>query len=163
MQGNHIIKMLEERAASAFSRDDLIIIEAHTAACSDCLRAYEAARVSEDLIRARAAETTIPSPFFKTRVMAAIKERRLSPELPAIVRMWRAASALVSTLAILVAVLVGVTFYSYSPNPRPDLISSESIYSLESVEFEQADIADNGIAYDQVIGTIYDSEDADGQ
>jgi len=163
MQGNHIVKRLEHRAVSAFSKDEITVIEAHVADCSDCLQAYEAARVSEDLIRARAAETITPSPFFKTRIMAAIKERQLSPELPAIVRMWRAAGALVSMLTIFVAILVGISFYGYSPDPRPEPASSESMYSLEYVEFEQADIADNGVAYDQVLGTIYDSEDADGQ
>ncbi len=163
MLDSHIVRMLGERTASAFSEEEITVIEAHVADCPDCLRAYEAARISETLIRARAAQTIAPSPFFKTRVMAAIRERQLSPELPAIVRMWKAASALVSMLAIFVAVLIGVTFYSNSSDTQPESIVSESIYSLEYVEFEQAETGDDGVAYDQVLGTIYGSEDVDGQ
>src|SRR5215213_6077749 len=102
MRDNHLIKMLEERAIDSLSEGEVLAIEAHTLDCSACLRAYEAARISADLLRARASETVEPSPFFKTRVMAAIKENRLSPELPALLRMWRAAGALVSMMAVLV-------------------------------------------------------------
>lgn len=166
MQDSHIVKMLEAKTVSSFSADEIKLIETHTADCAACSQAYKAARVSESLIRARAAETIAPSPFFKTRVMAAIRERQLSPELPAIVRMWRAAGALVSAMAMVVAVLIGMTFYNSAPDSQlqsPELLASQSMYSLEYMEFEQTDLAEDGVAYDQVIGTIYDSEDGDGQ
>ena len=163
MQDNHIVKMLEKKPFSALSQDEFVVIKAHIAECPGCLHTYESAKVTEILIRARTAELATPSPFFKTRVMAAIRERQLSPELPAIVRMWRAAGALVSTLAMLVAILIGVTFYNHGPDQQPEINVSENIYSLEYVEFGQPDFADYGVAYDQVLGTIYDSEDADGQ
>jgi hypothetical protein len=114
----------------------------------------------------RAAETVAASDFFKTRVMAAIKERQLSPELPALIKMWRAAGSLVSAMAMLVAILAGVTFYNQGADfqsQQAELVASQNIYSLDYVEFEQADLADDVASYDQVLGTIYESEDADGQ
>jgi predicted anti-sigma-YlaC factor YlaD len=166
MQGNHILKMLEEKSANSLSEGELAIIEAHVIACSTCLQAYEAAQISDALIRARAAETATPSDFFKTRVMASIKDRHLSPELPALIRMWRAAGSLVSAMAMLVAILIGVTFYNPGADPqalRSELVANQNIYSLDYVEFEQADLVDDVAPYDQVLGTIYGSEDADGQ
>jgi anti-sigma factor RsiW len=157
--------MLEERAFDSLSEGELLAIEAHTLDCSACLRAYEAARISADLLRARASETVEPSPFFKTRVMAAIKEKRLSPELPALLRMWRAAGALVSMMAVLLVVLVGLTVFSNSSGTSADeLIAGANIYSPEYVVFEPGSGADESLADDQVLSTVYyDVGDFDGQ
>lgn len=165
MRDDHIIRMLEEKPVGRLSDDEVAFIESHAARCSECLRAYQAARVSGDLIRARVSETIEASPFFKTRVMAAIRERQLSPELPAIVRMWKAAGALVSTMAALVVILVGLTVFSYNPDSQaePVEIISQSIYSPEYVLFEQDEGEEEGFQYDQVLATFYESGDGDGQ
>ena len=155
--------MIEEKPPRALGKDEVLIIESHIADCSNCRHAYEAAQVSEALIRARADETIAPSPFFKTRVMSAIRQNQLSPEPPAILKMWRAAGALVSALTALVAILIGVTFYVSSNNTPSQLdgpVASGNLYSVEYLEFERAD---DGATNDQVLGTIYDSEGGDGQ
>lgn len=165
MPDNHIITMLEEKPAGRLSEAEIVAIETHAAGCPGCMLAYKAARASDSLIRARAAETIDVSPFFKTRVMASIKERQLSPELPALLRMWRAAGSLVSMMAALVVILIGLTIFSYSPDSQTqsrEIASSQSIYSPEYVVLEGGDIAGDAMPYDQVIGTIYDSEDEDG-
>jgi anti-sigma factor RsiW len=165
MRDNHIIAKLEEIPISRLSETEMAVIEAHIADCAGCLRAYEAARASDALIRARAAETTEVSPFFKTRVMAAIRERQLSPELPALARMWKEARALVSMMAGLVVVLIGLTLFSYTPDPQPqwpEVVASSNIFSPEYVVLEGGDLDGDPLPYDQVLGTIYDSEDEDG-
>jgi predicted anti-sigma-YlaC factor YlaD len=164
MRDNHIIKMLEERAIDSLSEGEMVVIEAHAAGCSACLRAYEAARISADLLRARASERVEPSPFFKTRVMAAIRERHLSPEAPALLRMWRAAGALVSMMAVLVVVLIGLTVFSNSAGTHADeLMAGNSLYSPEYVVLEPGSAGDDSLAYDQVLSTVYDLGDFDGQ
>lgn len=156
--------MLEERALDSLSEGELVVIETHTVDCPACLRAYEAARISADLLRARASEVVEPSPFFKTRVMAAIRERHLSPEAPALLKMWRAAGALVSMMAVLVVVLIGLTVFSNNSSTQADdLTAGNSLYSPEYVVLEPGYAGDDGLAYDQVLSTVYGLGDFDGQ
>jgi uncharacterized protein (UPF0212 family) len=165
MRDDHIIPMLEEKAVTSLSEDEMAEVEAHTARCPGCGLAYEAARASCSLIRARAAETVDVSPFFRSKVMASIKERRLSPEAPALERMWRAAGALVATMAALVGVLIGLTVFSYSgdsPRRTTETAPSQNIYSPEYVVIGGGDVAGDYMPYDQVLGMIYGSEDEDG-
>ena len=165
MRDNHIVTMLDAKPVGQLTEDELSVIKAHAALCPACLRAFEAARASDSLIRARAGQVIDVSPFFKTRVMAAIRERELQPELPALARMWKAAGALVSMMAALVVVLVGLTIFSYSPDLQmqgTEIATSQNIYSPEYVVLERGDLEDDPIAYDQVLGTIYDAEDEDG-
>jgi anti-sigma factor RsiW len=164
----HITRLLEEKALADLNEHERGAIAAHVETCAACLRAYGAARASSVLIKARAAETVEPSAFFKTRVMAALKERHLSPEPAPLVRMWRAAGALVSAMAALVVILIGLSIFTYAPatNALPEMSASQSgygIYSPESVVFERDDLADDQAAYDLVLGTMYESEYADGK
>ena len=165
MPDNHIIRTLEEKPFSSLSGDDIASVESHIAICKECKSAYEAARVAARLIQARTAETVDVGPFFKTRVMAAIRERRLSGEEAPLVRMWRAAGALVSGIAVLLAILVGMTIFSKSPDSPIELTmaASQNLYSPEYVVLERSDSDDDELANDQVVSTIYDLEDGDGQ
>lgn len=164
MRDGHIIRMLEERPVSRLSDDELLAIKAHAAECRDCLQAYRAAQVSQSLIKARASEAVDPSPFFKTRVMAAIREKHLSPELPAVVKWWRAARAMVSVMFATVAVLVGLTVFDLGaeePAQPAELAASQNLYSAEFAILDDGG-SDDDLIYDQVLGTVYDLEDGDG-
>src|SRR5690349_7009856 len=108
----HIIKLLEEKSFSSLSPADIALAESHVAGCGECRTAYSAARISGVLIEARTSEVVEVGPFFKTRVVAEIRARRLSAEEPAFVRMWRAASALVSTIGVLLVILTGLAIFS---------------------------------------------------
>jgi hypothetical protein len=162
MRDNHIIQMLEENPFGSLSQQEKDTIKSHIALCFECRQAHDAARISFELIKERAAETVEVSPFFKTRVMAALRERHLQPEPAALVRMWRAAGALVAAMAAMVVILVGLTVFTYSPDSQPEL-TSQNIYSAEYVVFEPDDAADDGLAYDQVLSTMYDAGDSDEQ
>jgi anti-sigma-K factor RskA len=162
MRETHIIRMLEEKPISSLSEGEMANAESHIAQCSECKRAYDAARVSSALILARASVATEVGPFFKTRVMAALRERHLSPEVPALVRMWRAAGTLASTMAALLVILVALTVFD-SRMQSPAVALSQNIYSPEYVVFEQGDLDDDDLAYDEVVATMYELEDADGQ
>lgn len=162
MRDTHIISVLEEKAFDSLSDDDLAKAERHIAVCNECKSAFDAARIASRLIQVRAAETVEVAPFFKTRVMAAVRERRLSPEEPALVRMWRAAGALVSTMAVLLVILTGLTIFSGSPDSQMEP-ASQNLYSPEYVVFVRGDVGDDELANDEVVSTIYDLEDGDEQ
>ena len=162
MRDQHIITLLGEKPASQLSAGERAAIESHAAACGECSRAYRAAQVSATLIAARAAERHAATPFFKTRVMAAIRDRRLTPEPAAWLRIWRAAGAMVLAMTTLVVILIGLTVFNYPlyAPAMPEAVASQSFDSPDALVFDQDDAADE--TYDQVLGTIYDSEDGDG-
>ena len=166
MAETHIIKLLEEKPFSSLSPADISRAESHIAGCGECKSAYGAAGIAALLIKARASEVVEVGPFFKTRVMAAIRERRLSAEEPGLVRMWRAASALVSSMGILLVILTGFTIFNQvrdSQVPTAPVAAAQNIYSPEYVVFDGGDLGEDELANDQVIGTIYDLEDSDEQ
>ncbi|HJQ22911.1 MAG TPA: hypothetical protein VKA60_03270 [Blastocatellia bacterium] len=163
MRDEHIIKLLAEKPASRWRDDEREAIEAHAAACADCRRAQHAARLAESLIAARAAERHDVSPFFKTRVMAAIKERHLSPEMSAWLRLWRAAGALLLMMTTVMMILIGLTVFKYPPltTPSPQAFASLNSDSLDDV-LGLEDAGDEASGYDQVLGTMYGAEGGDG-
>ena len=162
MPDTHIVKTLEERPFDSLSDDEIARAESHIAICVECKSAYDAARIAASLIQARAAETVDVGPFFKTRVMAAIREGRLSPEEAPLVRMWRAAGAMVSTMAVLLVMLAGMTIFNESTDSQSGSLS-QNLYSAEYVVLERGDLDGDELANDQVVSTIYDLEDGDGQ
>jgi predicted anti-sigma-YlaC factor YlaD len=165
MQDTHIIKLLEEKPLTSLNDSEIANAETHVAQCPECKRAYDAACISAALIVARASETTAVQPFFNSRVMAALRERHLSPEEPALIRMWRAAGALASTMVALLVILVAVTIFSPGADPQlqsTTIAISQNIYSPEHVVLEPAD-PDDDLTYDEVTATMYELEDADGQ
>lgn len=161
MRDHHIIKLIEEQPLDHLSESEFISIDQHIAECLECKQSYEAARVSTLLIKERVAQTVDPSPFFKTRVMAAIRENRLSAEPAAIVRMWRAAGAMVSAMVMLVVVLAGLSYFSDYDQPS-QVATNLNLYSAESLVLEEDDLYDESLAYDLVLANVYDAEDADG-
>ena len=165
MPDTHIVELLEEKPFQSLSGDEMIGVESHIAYCEECRRAYNAARIAASLIQARASEVVEVPPFFKTRVMAALRETRTAADEPALIRIWRAAGAMVSAMAVLMMVLVALTIFTRSPEAPASktlAFASQSLYSPEYVVFESGD-ANDEVGNDQMIETIYDPEDGDGQ
>ncbi|HWS54985.1 MAG TPA: hypothetical protein VN228_12690, partial [Pyrinomonadaceae bacterium] len=112
------------------------------------------------LLRERPASTVEPSPFFQTRVLAALRERRAEEETPALSRLWRAAGALVSSMAAAVALLA--VFTVAAPNfglaDEGEVVTTASdFYSTEAL-FVPAETADAEVDYDQVFQAVYAPE-----
>jgi hypothetical protein len=105
MRDDHIITLLENTPLAGVSENDLTAIRAHAESCADCLQAFQAAQVSRLLLKERAAVELEPSPFFHTRVLAALRERQTVNDSWAFARMWRAAGALASSMVATVATL----------------------------------------------------------
>ena len=158
MREQHIKAILEGAPLASLSEAELETVREHAARCADCGRAFRAARVAAELLRARAAEEFEPSPFFQTRVLAALRARRAEEEAPALRRLWRAAGALAASMAATVALLAGLTFLA----PGPGVVTDDAAVAATSEPYS-AEAALLGVAsaeemdYEQVLSALYAS------
>jgi hypothetical protein len=163
MKEQHIISIIEGAPLGSLSEGELESVRTHAARCPECRRAFEAARVSSELLRARAAETFEPSPFFQTRVMAALRARRAEEEVPVLSRLWRAAGALASSMAATVALLAGLTFIAPGagiwPAADEEVAAASEPSSAAEAVLLGADDAE--LDYEQVFSAVYTSGESD--
>jgi hypothetical protein len=162
MRDEHIIGIIENAPLSALSESELAHVRAHAGRCAECLRAFEAARVSTLLLRERAAETVEPTPFFQTRVLAALRERQAAGEVSAFRRLWNATGALVSSMAATVAALAVLTLFapdSPTATVTPEMASAYNSYTAEEVLFDQGEAPADQMSYGQVLSTLYESDE----
>jgi len=161
MKDEHIISMLESRSFAALDESNLAQIRTHTVVCESCRKAFEATEFSSLLLKARANETFEPSPFFQTRVLAALRERQAENQTWAWSRLWRTAGGLASSMVATVATLAILTFFvpgsqtaeSQSPAPFANAYSAEAVVLSENAAPEDQ-LSDN-----DVLATLYDADD----
>ena len=156
MKDRHITEILDRAPIATLSESELNEIRAHALECMSCRDAFEAARLSAVVIKSRAETTIEPSPFFQTRVMAALREQQAVESVPAMLRLWRSTKALVSTMAVTTAALAVVSFIQPSQT-TPVVDQTASAYSAYSVIMDQN--ADDQMSYEQVLSTIYEDDD----
>ena len=156
MNNKHITEILDNASIAMLSETDLNEIRVHALECMSCRDAFEAARLSAVVIKSRAEATIEPSPFFQTRVMAALREQQTAESVPAMLRLWRSAKALVSTMAVTTAALAVVSFMQPS-STTPVTEQPASVYSAYSVIMDQG--VEDQMSYEQVLSTIYEDED----
>ena len=160
MKDEHIIARLDEAPLDKFDERALAAMQAHADTCARCGRALEAARVSTLMLKSRAAETFEPSPFFQTRVLAALRERQAAGEAWSLARLWRSAGVLFSTMAATVAALAALTFVVPQPATQSSQVAAAGrAYSAEDVILGQSNQADEQMSYGQVMNTLYASDD----
>ena len=157
MRDEHIKKLLDEAPLASLGAAELAAVRAHTDSCAECRRAFEAARASSLMLKARAAESFEPSPFFQTRVLAALRERRAAEEGWTLARLWKTAGLLVSSMAATVAALAVFTFVAPEQAPAQE-IAAGGTYSAETLIFDEG-ADDEQMTYEQVLSSLYESED----
>ncbi|MGH9936579.1 MAG: hypothetical protein ACREAM_10060, partial [Blastocatellia bacterium] len=98
-------------------------------------------------------------------VLAAIRERgrerNPAPEMFGLRKMWQAARILVTSMAVVVAMLTALTFLTDREQPQPsqsDLASGSGADSAEWVIFESNNPANDDLTYSQVLTNLYDQE-----
>jgi len=157
MKDKHIIEVLDNASIATLSESELSEVQAHARDCVSCRRAYEAAQLSSLVLRSRAEVTIEPSPFFQTRIMAALREQNAVESVPAMLRLWKSARALVSSMAVTTAALAALSFLS--PAPVTNVVDqTASVYSAESVILGQNN--DDQMSYEQVLNAIYGEDEA---
>ncbi|MBV9926242.1 MAG: hypothetical protein JOZ96_14575 [Acidobacteria bacterium] len=157
MRDEHIKKLLEEAPLSSLGKAELAAVRAHAEVCEDCRRAVAAAQLSSLMLKTRAAETFEPSPFFQTRVLAALRERRAAEEGWTLARLWKSAGLLVSSLAATTVALAVFTFVAPSDETNAQQLASSNAYTAESVILD--DGGEEQMTYDQVLTSLYGAED----
>jgi hypothetical protein len=155
MKDKHIIEILDNASIARLSEIELNEVQLHARDCGACRDAYEAARISELVIKSRAQVMIEPSPFFQTRVLAALREQQAVESVPAMVRLWNSARALVASMAVTTAALAVLSFVLPAPAVAGD-DQTVSAYSAESVILGQGS---DELSYEQVLSTIYAEED----
>ena len=155
MDDKHITEILDKASIAMLAESDLNEIRVHVLACMSCRDAFEAARLSAVVLTSRAQATIEPSPFFQTRVMAALREQQAVESVPAMLRLWRSAKALVSIMAVTTATLAVVSFMQ--PAETTPVAETASAYSEYSVIMDRD--ADEQMSYEQVLSTIYEDDD----
>ena len=164
MKENHIINLLEERALGSLTASELEIVKAHCSGCSNCQRAYEAAQASLLLLQERASAVVEPSPFFETKVMAAIREQNLVSKRLEFWKMWQVARPFVASMGALIVMLLALAFFTDSSQlqTEPSNLALLNDGSPEWVVVDR-DEADDEVTSSQALTIIYDSElDAGG-
>jgi anti-sigma-K factor RskA len=156
MRDEHIKKLLDEAPLSSLGRAELAAVRAHAEVCEDCRRAVAAAQLSSLMLKTRARESFEPSPFFQTRVLAALRERRAAEEGWTLARLWKSAGLLVSSMAATVAALAVFTFVAPSDEANAQDVASANAYTAESVILDEGD---DQMTYDQVLTSLYGAED----
>jgi anti-sigma-K factor RskA len=156
MRDEHIKKMLDEAPLASLGASELAAVRAHAEACADCRRAFDAAQAASLMMKARASESFEPSPFFQTRVLAALRERRAAEEGWTLARLWKSAGLLVSSMAATVAALAVFTFVAPEQTPAQE-VAGVGAYSAETVIFD--DDAGDEMTYEQVLSSLYGSDE----
>ena len=156
LNARHITEILDRASIAMLSESELNEIRVHALECMSCRDAFEAARLSAVVIKSRVEATIEPSPFFQTRVMAALREQQAVESVPAMLRLWRSAKGLVSTMAVTTAALAVISFMQPSQT-TPVADQTASAYSAYSVIMGQD--ADDQMSYEQVLSTIYEDDD----
>jgi hypothetical protein len=151
MKDKHITEVLDSTALAALSTSELDEIRAHARDCEPCSNAFAAAQLSALVMKERAQAVIEPSPFFQTRVMAAIREQQAAESVPAIRRLWTSARGLVSSMALTTAALAALSFMVAAPATVPSEQTAAAL-SAESVILGQD--ADE-LTYEQVMNAIY--------
>lgn len=163
MNNQHITEIFAERSLNDLSAAERLTIEDHIAGCASCARAYRAAGIAENLLQARAQTGVEPPPFFKTRVMATIRQRQSQSFSPA--TLWQTARAMLASLAVIVALLVAVNLYVggfTATSEFTETTASNNIYSADWVLLENGD-ATAGLTDSEVLTTLYESTGDYGQ
>jgi len=160
MKDKHIIDVLEKAPLSTLSEQDRAAIASHASECAECRRAVDAAYVASSLLHEHAAQTTTPPPFFETRVLAMFRERQTTNDLWAFGRIWRAAGALVSSMAATVALLAVLSFGlpSDARITSSNVVSTANSYSAEDMMLTGTDQSDEQVSDSQVFTTLYENE-----
>ena len=160
MRDEHIKRLLDEAPLASLGKAELAAVRAHAETCEECRRAFEAARLSSLMLKERAAEAFEPSPFFQTRVLAALRERRAAEEERwTLARLWKSAGLLVSSMAATTAALAVFTFVA----PSETAVAQEATgtYTAESVIFGEG--AEEQMTYEQVLTSLYGAEDEEAR
>ncbi|HEV7395392.1 MAG TPA: hypothetical protein VGN86_02680 [Pyrinomonadaceae bacterium] len=158
MKSEHIIELIESEPLGKIPVGDLAKVRAHITDCVTCARAFEAIQISSVLLKERAVAGVEPSPFFQTRVLAALRERQAANEW-SWARMWRSAGVLASSMLASVVAIAVLTFAMPGIQNDSEVSLAGNNYSAEEVILNQNDMPEDQASDAQVLNTLYDADE----
>src|SRR5215467_9932704 len=132
MRCRQVRNAIDERLPDAADGDQRLAILAHCQVCAECRVVLEAAEMTRRLIQARSFQQIEPSPFFRTRVLAAIRERGAVVVRRQTERMWTSARVIVASMFVVVVVLLALNLFA--PKPVQQIAGGEPVRRSDSVE-----------------------------
>lgn len=133
MNDKHITYILDELSPEGLSEIQNAEVQAHVTHCESCLRSFEAWRVSSVLLKARVAETFEPSPFFQTKMMAALREKQ-AKSVAAFWNWWQASTPVLSAMVVVIVALVVLTLFApNAPINAQDQAAAFGNFSAETI------------------------------
>ncbi|GIU81348.1 MAG: hypothetical protein D6687_06925 [Acidobacteria bacterium] len=148
----HITEILDEKPFAELTAEELQTIKAHCKACLSCENAFRAALISFELLQAKRMEQAMPSPFFHTRVLAAINRERTKVS-QVFTLWWRASAPIIALLLLFVISLLGLTIMLPSSE---DEFSTSEIISTEMAITDKRQASE--LTNDEVFRAIYGNE-----
>lgn len=158
MKSEHIIELIESEPLGKIPAGDLAKVREHITGCASCARAFEAIQISSVLLKERAVAGIEPSPFFQTRVLAALRERQAASEW-SWSRMWRSAGVLASSMLASVVAMAVLTFAMPGIQNDSEVSLAGNNYSAEEVILNQNDVPEDQVSDAQVLDTLYDADE----
>lgn len=155
MNDKHITEILDNAPLAALTPSELDSIRAHAEDCQPCGNAFAAAQLSALVIQERAQAVVEPSPFFQTRVMAALREQQAAENVPAMWRLWNSARGLVSSMALTTAALAALSFVVSAPATTPSDQTAAALTAESVILGQDAD----ELTYEQVMNAIYEYDE----
>ena len=164
MRCRQVRKAIDSNMSGQIERDQRLAMLAHSEECAECRQALDSAAISASLIRARALQEIEPSQFFKTRVLAAIRERAVTTARQSAVRMWPSARAVVFSMFAFVALLLALNLLAPKRLEQTAVIDpGRNAYSIERVVLEDTNSAsDESLTSGQVLDTVFAQGDSYG-
>jgi|GEM_PF-7110532 len=164
----HILDLLDEKPFAELTAEELRKIEQHCKTCLSCKQAFRAAHISFELLQAKRTEQLVsqallPSPFFHTRVIAALNQEKAKVS-QIFTLWWRASAPLILLLLLFVISLFGLTvaLSSSSSDLRADGfrnfddVSGSEIISTEMAISDEKQFSE--LTNDQIFRAIYANE-----
>ncbi len=158
MKSKHITKILDDTAFKDLSASQIAEINAHSESCARCRKAFQAARISSALLENRSAEVFEPSPFFETKVLAALREKQIvAKPIAAFWRWWQASSAVVLPILLVVFTLMALTIFA--PQQTLQTTAAADEFSTEQIIFQGNDF-NRELTTSQALQIIYEQNDS---
>ena len=152
MKDEHILDFLD----NDFGEAESALVKAHTEQCESCRRAVNAAKISTALLRTESAFE--PSPFFQTKVLNALREKKnLRKPIAAFWRWWQASATLVAAMVMMVLSLIALTVFAPSTNANDAAVGvNDNPYSAEDVLLHQK--SRSNLTTEQTLEIIYETK-----
>ncbi|MCS6875154.1 MAG: hypothetical protein N2Z23_09825 [Pyrinomonadaceae bacterium] len=138
MRNKHIYNLLDSKPFNEMTVEERQQIQLHIKDCERCCLSYQAAKLSHILLTSQ--QAVEPSPFFHTRVMAAIRQRSEETVYSLFSRLWQAAAPLVFAMmaftVFLAALSLTLSSSSETASLNANFVSTEMVIMDERLSKE---------------------------